>query len=134
MKRYLLCLLVLCFPSVTFPAMPIFTGQQLFAACFAATDILDNNFGRVQMQSEYIQGSKSGICQGYILSVVEDNFSSCTRRAPAFCLPDNYNMLIGARAVVQYLRSYPRQQCLTPNQIVLNAFRMAFPCRYVSLR
>jgi len=93
-------------------------------------DILDFNYGRVQMQAEYLQGNSAGICQGYLLSVSEIEFLKAKK--PAFCLPDNYTQLRGATAVVRYLENNPCHKTLPPSQIVFNALKRYFPCRYAS--
>lgn len=135
MKTHLSCFLISLslFTSCSFAAPTCFTGEQLLTDCRAALDILDYNFGRVQIQSEYLQGNRSGICQGYMMSVNEMQ-SSNAKKLPAFCLPLNYTQLRGAAAVVQYLENNPSQQMLPPSQIVLNAFKRYFPCRQLSLR
>lgn len=105
-----------------------FTGQHLLYYCLAATDVLDYNFGKAQMNSEYIQGTRTGICEGYIMSMLDSQQMSA--KHPAFCLPANYNMLRGALVIVNYLKVYPCERRLPANQVVLKAFSSYFPCQY----
>jgi hypothetical protein len=104
-----------------------FKGSNLLEYCQTAIDLLDNNFGRVQMQNEYIEGTKTGICQGYLMSINEMQLSLSQKAT--YCLPNNYNMLRGAATIVKFLKDHPEQQQLPANRVVLNAFQTYFPCR-----
>jgi hypothetical protein len=126
---------VICFTFVLFTHSTTLcantSGPELLANCQTALDAIDNNFGRVQTEGEYLQGNKAGKCQGFLSSVNEMYLlnSAIKNNLPLkYCLPNNYNSLEGASAVVQYLKKYPQQKNQAATLIVLQAFQYYFPC------
>jgi hypothetical protein len=105
--------------------------KELFNNCKVTLDIVDNNFARVQTESNFLQGTKSGKCQGFIDSVNQMNFLNLSRnvsRSLKYCLPASYTSLQGATAVVLYLKKYPQEKSTDAIVVVLRAFNKYFPC------
>lgn len=113
------------------------TGKNLLEYCQVALDILDNNLGRVQTESEYTQGSKAGKCQGYLMSVNELHelsayYPQTFRKVDKYylyCLPESNNMLTNIAAVVKYLKDHPQQLNWQASLLVLRAYETYYPCR-----
>jgi hypothetical protein len=65
MKKFFLILLLSSFliPLSAFANSIMLTGAQLLDYCQVTLDIFDKNFGRVQKENEFSQGSKGGQCQ-----------------------------------------------------------------------
>jgi hypothetical protein len=90
-------------------------------------DIHDKQFGKPQTDPEYILGTKTGICEGYLMSANEVRFQEKYSKPP-FCLPSNYNLLIGASVVVKYLKDHEDQQNLPASLLVVRSLATYFPC------
>lgn len=133
MKKYLLLLaLSMLLVSPVFAFMTSATGKELLEYCKLAMDIHDKQFGKPQTDPEYILGAKTGICEGYIMSANERRFQEKYTRKPmgytAFCLPPQFNLLIGASVVVKYLEVNPNQEELPASLLVARALETYFPC------
>jgi len=126
LKKSLLFLIAffLYFPLVSLAATYDLTGEKLLAYCQIAMDLVDNNYGRAQIESEYLQGSKSGICQGYLMSVNEIR----NQNHKKICLLNDC-MLKRIAVVVKYLKDHPQQLQQPASTLVFNAYQMYFPCR-----
>ncbi len=123
MKRFsVFFLLFLLFSPCTFSATTFLTGHELLEYCQSTLDVLDYNFGRVQMETEYHLGSNSGKCQGYIIGVNE------TLSKKHYCVPSNYNMLETASVVVKYLKDHPQELNCPASLLIARAYQKYFPC------
>lgn len=123
-KSLFTMLILFCLSSTSF-AIDHLTGETLLENCKVAIDLLDNNFGRVQTDSEYLQGTKGGICQGYLMSVNEMSPKQ------AYCMPDNVEMRRTIAMVVKYLKDHPKELKSPASGLVLKAYKSYFPCRFV---
>ncbi len=127
MKSFWIVFLV----SVFFIAPPLFafaptsTGKELLEYCKIAMDVSDKQYWKPQTEPEYILGAKTGICEGYLMSATERRLQS---RVQLFCLPPDYNLLVGASAVVQYLKAHPEQENLSASFLVTRSLETYFPC------
>lgn len=118
--------------SQLYAVMTNATGKELLEYCKIAMDIHDTHFGKPQTDPEYILGVKTGICEGYLMSANEMH----VREKPArnntqnntFCLPINYNLLIGATVVVKYIEGHPAQENLPASVLVAKSLATYFPC------
>ena len=138
MKKFLILSTLLLTQLIVIPAkadMTQSTGKELLQYCKLAIDIHDKQFGNPQTESEYILGSKTGICEGYLMSANETRFQSITTRGriqhdthPVFCLPPTYNLLVGAAVVVNYLKEHPDQESLPASFLVRRSLETYFPC------
>jgi len=130
MMTFLGCLSVsLASPILAF--MTQATGKELLEYCKIAMDIHDKQFGNPQTDSEYILGTKTGICEGYLMSANEMRgriSSSRYSNYPVFCLPPTYNLLMGATVVVKYLKTHPEQENLSASFLVARSLATYFPC------
>lgn len=110
------------------------SGKELLDYCEMAMDIHDRQFGKPQTEPEYILGTKTGICEGYLMTANEMRFQVSNKSTKncgtysAFCLPPNYNLLVGASVVVKYLKNHPEQQNLPASLLVSRALGTYFPC------
>src|SRR5437867_1916642 len=98
MTKKLFSFFLVCFsylPLVSF-ATSTLTGTELLKTCEVALDIHDKNMGRAQTENEYLQGTKAGMCEGYLRGVNEARKSAC--------LLNNDNKLLTIAAVVKYLK------------------------------
>jgi hypothetical protein len=125
MKKIFLILLSSFFSSCLFAAPIALTGEQLLENCQVTLDIHDKNFMAVRTESEFIQGAKSGICQGYLMSVNEVRQFARHR----YCLPEQLNMLEAAAVIVKYLKAHPKDLSAPASSLVMNAYQAYFPCR-----
>lgn len=100
------------------------TGKDLLEYCQIAMDIHDKQFGNPQTSPDYILGAKTGICEGYLMSANEMRFN----HKSSFCLPPNYNLLIGASVVVKYLQDHKDQENLPASLLVARSLEFYFPC------
>jgi hypothetical protein len=109
------------------------TGKELLEYCQIAMDIHDKQFGNPQTDPEYILGTKTGVCEGYLMSADEaDKWTRPSRYS--FCLPPNYNLLVGASVVVKYLKTHESQQNLPASLLVSQALHTYFPCLKLILK
>lgn len=105
------------------------TGKELLEYCQIAMDIHDKQFGNPQTEPDYILGAKTGICEGYIMSANEMRLHGKMPQTDIkFCLPPNFNLLIGASVVVKYLKDHPNQENLPASLLVARSLEMYFPC------
>ncbi|HSW68743.1 MAG TPA: Rap1a/Tai family immunity protein [Gammaproteobacteria bacterium] len=131
---YLLCSLSFLLTSAAVGFGPNATGKELLTYCELAMDIHDRQFGKPQTEPEYILGTKTGICEGYLMSANEMRFKTVAKNSKncinyySFCLPPTYNLLVGASVVVKYLKNHPEQQNLSASLLVSRAFGTYFPC------
>ncbi len=125
----LLAFLPFLFSSSVCAFMTSATGKELLEYCQIAMDIHDKQFGNPQTDPEYILGAKTGICEGYLMSANEMQFHGKSTRNPVhFCLPPNFNLLIGASIVVKYLKEHPDQENLPASLLVARTLETYFPC------
>lgn len=128
---FLMLLFITYIPTLSFALVNDITGKKLLDYCQVALDIFDNNYGRVQTESEYLQGSKAGICQGYLMSVNEMRglMNQNKHASSNYCALNNCNILKVTAVVVKYLKDHPQQLNLPASTLVLNAYQTYFPCR-----
>lgn len=132
MKKFLMLILASLSSLLTSPLLafaPCATGKELLEYCKIAMDIHDRQFGYPQTDPEYILGTKAGICEGYLMSANEMHCQTqYAKNYACFCLPLNYDLLIGASVVVKYLKNHPEQQHLSASLLVAKSFATYFPC------
>lgn len=121
-------LISLLFVEPLFAFMTRATGKELLEYCKIAMDIHDKQFGNPQTDPEYILGTKTGICEGYLMSADETRSPSRYVTHASFCLPPTYNLLVGATVVVKYLKGHPDQQDLPASLLVARSLETYFPC------
>ncbi|MHB1948443.1 MAG: Rap1a/Tai family immunity protein [Gammaproteobacteria bacterium] len=128
MIKKIILFLLIQFYCVTSFSLDTMTGVKLLDYCKIAIDFLDNNYGRVQTDSEYLQGTKAGICEGYLTSVNE--FYSLPRKGEKklYCMPENYEISKAIAVVVKYLKDNPKQLDLPATILVLRAYERYFLC------
>ena len=127
LKKMILLFLIQFYCTSSF-ALDKITGVRLLDYCKIAIDFLDNNYGRVQIDSEYVQGTKAGICEGYLMSVNELYAAPAKGSKKLFCMPENYEVSKTIAAVVKYLKDNPKQLDLPASLLVLRAYERYFPC------
>lgn len=127
MKNFFLLLLLssAVIPFMAFANTLSLTGAELLENCEVTLDLYDKNFGRVQNESEFLQGNRGGQCQGYLTSINEMQAYA----KPRFCLPENIDLLHVAVIVVKYLKSHPHELCEPAARLVMNAYQQYYPCR-----
>ena len=124
-------LISLLFVSPLFAFMTRATGKELLEYCKIAMDIHDKQFGNPQTDPEYILGTKTGICEGYLMSADEMQSARVSSRSGGnrtICLPPTYNLLVGATVVVKYLKDHRDQQDLPASLLVERSLHTYFPC------
>lgn len=126
-----LIFLILLLPALSHAGLRTITGKELLNDCQIAMDIYDKNSGRVQIESEYVLGMKSGICHGYLSSINDWYFSPANAKGKhnAACSSDNYTLLEEIAVVVKYLKNHPEQLDMPASRLVVRAFEMYFPCK-----
>lgn len=119
------CFIVIClffaFIPTAFSSPTHLTAKELLAYCEVAMDVFDKNFGRIQTEREFLQGTKAGICQGYIMGMNDAG------KRP--CLPANFIMLENVAAVVKYLKTHPQELGLPASVAVKRSFEHYFNCK-----
>lgn len=108
-------------------AMNHLTGQELLDNCKVALDIFDKNFGFVKTDTEYLQGVKAGICEGYIMSANETLHP--LRAKNRYCLPSDNDMRGPIAVVVKYLKNHPQELNLPASVLVTKTFDIYFSCK-----
>ncbi len=107
-------------PFCSFASSPL-TGTELLKACEVVLDIHDKNMGRVQTENEYLQGTKAGLCEGYLRGVSEAHKPACS-------LVDNNDKLLTAAAVVKYLKENSKELYMPASVLVVRAYARYFHC------
>lgn len=133
-KRIFLIFIPVLFllPVMAASSLSGFTGAKLMEYCQVGLDILDKNYGYVQSDSEYLQGVKTGICEGYLTSVNETSSLKIGRRGEkyqAYCMPAHFDMRRNMALVVKYIKDHPQQQAMPASSVVLKTYESYFPCR-----
>jgi hypothetical protein len=101
-------------------ASSVLTGTELLKACEVVLDIHDKNMGRVQTENEYLQGTKAGLCEGYLRGVNEMRKSACSF--------NNNDKLLTVAAVVKYLKTNSEQLYMPASVLVVKAYARYFHC------
>lgn len=114
----LIMFLMILSPSVF--AFPTLTGKELLNYCEVSLDIHDNNMGRVQIESDFLQGAKAGFCEGYLRGIDEAHGKKC--------LPENNERLANIAIIVKYLKDHPQQLDSPASYLVLKAYQYYFHC------
>ncbi len=123
------CLFIFPFLLTSNPchAMNHLTGQELFDNCKVALDIFDKNFGSVKTETEYLQGIKAGICEGYVMSANETLHPLNAKKE--YCLPSDNDMRGPIAVVVKYLKNHPQELNLPASVLVAKTFEIYFSCK-----
>jgi len=111
------CLLTL--PTSAFASSTL-TGKELLDYCEVALDIHDNNLGRVQVENEFLQGTRAGFCEGYLQAIDQAHGKHC--------LPDHNERLANIAIVVTYLKKHTRQLNMPASSLVLKSYEYYFHC------
>ena len=96
-------------------------GEEILNACSNAIKHMDKNG-----ESDAFQ---SGICWGYLTGANDmHELMDHGEEAPHHCKPEGKSVSELARAVVEYLKTYPEKINNPAPMLVFDAYHEAFPC------